>query len=76
MKYLNEKIIEFLEGTCKSPYEAARSLGISEFDIDWAYVEAYIKQCDGCGWWYPVNEIASHDGEVICFSCEAEGIDS
>lgn len=69
-----QELIEYLQGSCKSMYEACADMEMDEDDLtieQLQKIDEEIFRCARCGWWYeqPAEEI---DGEWVCEDCKNE----
>lgn len=68
------KLVECLQGTCKSLNEICESLKIDERSLtmeELEQIDGEVFLCDSCGWWYELGEEGSScDGERVCQNCE------
>lgn len=65
-------IVEDLRGTCnKSVHEYIDEYLEQGFDEMALYVgiDDAIFECEECGWWYGVDEMADYEDERICQKC-------
>ena len=69
------KLIQHLQGTCKSLSEGCNDLEIDEdklTDEELQHLDSEIFRCVECCWWYELSEANDYNSEVICNDCNED----
>jgi len=70
-----DKVVEYLEGTCKGAYEAAEAFNIDEDEVN-ELIADDIFLCATCGWWCEMGEAREGpQGEDVCGDCSEDDDD-
>jgi hypothetical protein len=75
-----EEFIAYLNGTCMdmmSAFENFFEFDMSELDAQeeitlCGKLDDRIFNCERCGWWYDMGDLADNNDAMICSSCEEE----
>ena len=68
-----DKLIEHLEGTCKTLDEGCQAFDMTEDDLttkDLEYIDEEIFKCDVCGWWYEIYQCSEDSTCSDCYEQE------
>lgn len=71
-----QKIVEYLQGTCNTLFEATRELYDKEIEEltpkQLSHIDDNIFNCQDCNWWFDVSEEADSDEvDGICEDCHS-----
>ena len=63
------EVVDFFLGSCHGVWEGVVYLELSHDMIETILADEGIELCDGCGWWFDVNELTMEYGEYQCDDC-------